>query len=249
MLKYAAGTIKGKKRDSNEDRVLVNDTILSGDTVSGNSNESCLLVICDGVGSNKGGAKAAEMILHRFTGIDIGDISPHKIGAHLYGANKSICSSQNDNSEYKNMASTVAGVIIYKRNFIIFNVGDTRVYRINNDGLTRISEDHTSIADDFVSYKNTFDTLANQSSNLITRYIGGDGRACLPSIKRGVFDGSREFLLLCTDGAYKNIPDDLILESISTGMTLEEKVKTIMQLSLQNGSSDDISVGLIEYSN
>ena len=49
MYEYIAITIKGKKRNTNEDRIMIHNHMLSNGTLQETTHDPILAVICDGV--------------------------------------------------------------------------------------------------------------------------------------------------------------------------------------------------------
>lgn len=235
MFEFCAFTSKGVNRKKNEDRVMVADKTIKNGFSCGSKEESLTAVICDGVGSIPGGDKAAEKASNSFIGCEEKTSSPRKIDYHLHKVNKKITSDGN-------MASTIAGISIYKRSYISFNLGDTRIYRYRNNDLTLISKDHIVAIDPYLSLLN-----GKCNGHAITRYLGGDGCACYPTLCRGRIEPEDQFLL-CSDGIYKVTKDTELKEVLSLPVSLKIKVKEITSRSLANRSDDDLSIVIIRHS-
>ena len=230
MFKYTACTHKGKGRGQNEDRVMVDNHLLSEGDLSGKINSSVLAVVCDGVGKEVGGAIAAEIATESFRELQLSKVSPLTVFGQLSKANKQIIRQQKCNSRNHRMATTAAGIILDNNCYIMFYVGDTRIYESTEEGLIIHTKDH----------------VVNQDSkrNVLTKYIGGNGSRCIPTVKRGVIKNNKSLFLICSDGVYKNIPKKVMQEILSSNLSLEEKKEAILQHSLQD-SSDDCSIILL----
>lgn len=233
MFEYIACTHKGKGRKHNEDRVMIDNYMLVDGIVSGESEDSLVAVVCDGVGGTKGGAAAAEISAAVFADMYQPGVSALMVSRNLNKANRIIMKRQKDNDKLTGMATTTAGIILYNKQYYIFSVGDTRVYEIANHQLIK----HT---DDCI-YKNVNSPFFGR----LTYYIGGDGRSCFPTVKRGSVIGEKSSFLICSDGLYKYISDESIKNICDSEFKIEEKSKAIMQLALHNGSTDDMSLILI----
>lgn len=236
MIRYSAFSQKGATKKNNEDRVMVENRIINNNTQSGFSNNSLIAIVCDGVGSTKGGAFAAELIAKSFLNFDINTCSPLTVSRHLHKVNSSVIEQQKKNESVNDMASTVAGIIVKDGRYLSFNLGDTRIYKYHEGKLSLITKDHiTTIPYNFF----------NSNKTAITRYIGGTGCFCYPSLKVGIVEMDSS-ILLCSDGIYKHISNTELERILKNNDSLEQKEKAILKRSLQNGSTDDMSLVLID---
>lgn len=232
MFDYIACTKKGRGRKHNEDRAMINDHVFSRGCIYGNNKISVVAVICDGVGENKGGSIAAKYVASSFIQTEAKDVSPLSTLNHLNRVNESIKRTKQF-SDYPSMATTVAGMILFKKQFLLFNIGDTRIYEYNSKGLNLLSEDHVS----------------NCNSDALTQCISTDAPYFFPMIKRGVIEETESWFLICSDGVYKSVTDQEIQTIIKSSNSIENKERAIMQKALQNGSMDDLSCIIIRADN
>ena len=236
MIKYCAYSEKGIERSANEDRLMVDNRVLNSTRLSGKTNGGFIAVVCDGVGSTSGGAKAAEMITNSFKNFDIEICSPLLVSRHLNKINRKMIEEEKRNNDMNNMASTVAGIIIIDNRFLLFNMGDTRIYKFYNGKLSVMTKDHT-----VTNHFNHFDL----NSNIITCYMGGNGDACFPSFRKGIAENGSIFLA-CSDGVYKSIDENDIKDILNNDCTIEQKERAILKHVLQNGSKDDRSMVIVK---
>lgn len=230
MFKYCAHSGKGTRRKINEDRIMIDNMILQTPHYSGKNNSQFMAVVCDGVGCTNSGGLAAEKIAKSFKYFEIDSCSPLVLFRHLYKVNRDIVAEQSKDPNTKAMASTVAGLIMIKNRYLLFNLGDTRIYSFHNGKLRIVTKDH----------------IEPSMDNCITSYLGGNGFACFPSFRKGVLENRCKFLM-CSDGIYKSIKDDDLKGILGANTEIEEKERAIMKLALRNGSTDDKSLVLVEY--
>ena len=150
MIEYIAYTKKGDRREKNEDRIFIDNRLLSEGTISGKTEDGLVAVVCDGVGGNAGGEIAAEIVANSFKDMDIPQMSVVSLNRHIQRTNREIMEEQEKHPNYINMASTVAGMILWKKNYIIFNLGDSRVYDISEDTVKMKTKDHVIPGNDRV---------------------------------------------------------------------------------------------------
>lgn len=231
-MKYLANTIKGLERDHNEDRVIINGTVLSHGKINGKTNKTLVAVICDGVGGTSGGEVAAEMAASSFLDFCVSKTSPLYVTSYLNRVNRDITEAQKSHPTYSDMATTIAGAVIVGEIFLLFNMGDARIYEVRKGAIIQKSRDHVVVCEDFFS---------GDKREAITSYLGGDGHACFPSVRRDIISKDTEGFFICSDGIYKFVSDAELLHLLVGKKDMEEKRKAILQRALQNGSKDDIS--------
>lgn len=235
MFEYVACTKKGKGREKNEDRIMIGNYMLTEGLVSGESENSIVAVVCDGVGDKKGGADAAEITAAVFADMHQPGVSALMVSRNLNKANRIIMNRQKNNARLTGMATTTAGIILYYNQYYVFSIGDSRVYEVSNNELIQHTSDHTVNNDSSPFYGH------------LNYYLGGDGRSCFPTVKRGSLKGETGFFLICSDGIYKSVPEIIIKSICESNLDRDQKREAIMQLAFHNGSTDDASLVLIEY--
>ena len=234
MIEYIAYTKKGDRREKNEDRIFIDNKLLSEGTLSGKAEDGLVAVVCDGVGGNAGGEIAAEIVANSFKDMDIPQMSVVSLNRHIQRTNREIMEEQERHPNYRNMASTVAGMILWKNQYIFFNMGDTRIYDISGNHIKIKSRDHI---------------LCNQDKrNYITHYMGGDGCSGNAHILRGSYKENGKQSFICSDGLYKSLSDTDIYESLlNQNSSIDKKNRAILKKISQNGSIDDTSYILLSY--
>lgn len=239
MIKYVAYTDKGINKKANDDRIMIDNNLLEKDLCSGSKENELVSIVCDGVGSTVFAAQAAEMVAESFREYNASESSPHILTKHLNQVNQLIVEEQKRIEKECSMASTVAGIILFDEKYVAFNLGDTRIYKLGEDTLSLISHDHT------VGNENNFLFWSNSGNkDALTRYMGGDGMTCYPFYKTGTI-GDRSVFLICSDGIYKSVSDREIKRVLISESSIDEKINELFQLAVDGGSTDDISIVII----
>ena len=130
-FEYIAYSEQGRARRKNEDRVMAGNEVISRGCRSGDSESGFLAVVCDGVGGSYGGDVAAEMVAESFIDYSTDGASPILILRHIHKINYAVVSNKNEEKKRAKMATTVAGLVACNNRFLVFNLGDTRVYKIS----------------------------------------------------------------------------------------------------------------------
>ncbi len=229
MIDYFACSIKSKNRAKNEDRVLAVNKVISDGNSAGKADHEFIAIVCDGVGGNSGGEVAAETVVSGFKDYCIKTASASSIMQDIGRLNQDILKKQKEEPKHCNMATTASGVLIWDDRYIMFNIGDTRIYELKDDKLLQKTRD-------------------DSINNALTYYIGGPGNACYPSIIQGRFADRYKIIMICSDGVYKKTTNEEMRDILASDFSLEEKAKAILSKAAQNGSTDDMSIVLLNYS-
>jgi serine/threonine protein phosphatase PrpC len=126
------------------------------------------------------------------------------------------------------MGTTVVGLVLGAR-AIRFNVGDSRLYRIEAGGLSQLSID---------------DTPPGPRSGLITQTLGG----VLPPAPVRPHVGEEPLplparFLLCSDGLTDMLDDDDIADCLALGDA--DAVAQLFDLAMRAGGADNVSIVVV----
>jgi len=239
MLEIACIVEPGVRFPKNDDRAAINSKLISRGAYSETTEESCLAVVCDGVGGEAFGNEAADIVTDIFSRISGMQLTIDLIKEYIIKANEAVRNSQKTDVKHSRMATTIAGLYINGDNFLAFNIGDSRIYRFRSY-LSQISKDHSVWQEQIDS---GLDPTPSQG-NIITRYIGGI--QAIPEIIDGV---GRVFYndvyILCTDGVWGVLGDSDFEKILSHAGKLKDVCKSFIDLALQKGSKDNLSIIII----
>jgi serine/threonine protein phosphatase PrpC len=204
-------------RDGQEDCVFINGKVLQERVferaVSITTEETRgVFAVCDGMGGHSRGEWAS-----RFVCSALRDALTHfeyteEFIEHLAERIQNYM----ENEMIENSGTTIAGVVLDGDNAIIFNAGDSRVYKITKNSLIYLSHDH-SLVQYYVDigYLSRNEAFGHQHKNVIDFGIGdvfksqwADGARKI--YVRGDDLGRDECYLICTDGVNDVMNDDEI---------------------------------------
>jgi len=239
MLEIAC-LVEPGRRLINDDRASVNKKLVSKGFYSETTEKACLAVVCDGVGGEKYGNEAAEIVTKTFSKLDIGKLSIDSIKNNIVKSNNAVIKAQKTDVNHSKMSTTVAGLYINENDLIAFNVGDTRIYRFRSY-LSQISKDH-SIRQEQID----LGLKPKQGQeNVITRYIGGAHSS--PEIIEGpgrVF--INDLYVLCTDGVWSVLGEEDFEKLLSSTENLKKTCQAFINLALKNKSEDNLSIIIVK---
>ena len=138
MTKIYAMTEKGEHIE-NEDRILINDTIVSTGTFEAECDGKLKICVADGVGGNNAGTVASSFVCE-----NLKNIVPSGKN-DLVDINSQLLTKSTENANYSGMATTLSGVCISDEKASSFHIGNTRIYVFQGSYIKQITEDHTSV--------------------------------------------------------------------------------------------------------
>ncbi len=146
----------------------------------------------------------------------------------------------------KGMGTTLVSALVYKDNAYVCNVGDSRLYALIGKEVSQITKDH-SYVQELIDRGRISKQQAKESAqkNIITRAVGVDTTVASDTFVLPLEGIS--YILLCTDGLSNHLePDDLGKIILSDVLSLEKKVKTLIDLANSRGGNDNITAYLID---
>jgi serine/threonine protein phosphatase PrpC len=228
VFETSARTHVGKVREINEDRLLVQPEI-------------GLWAIADGMGGHSLGDQAAAAVVRALGAIDRTTPDQQAIFAALQQANDTTLALAENAGV--TCGSTVAGICIANDNCLIFWVGDSRVYRLRDGDLLRLTRDHS-----FVQQLTDAGVLtesqarADPRSSIITRALGIAPVVEIDTMWTDATTG--DLFLICSDGLSDMVDDAGIATMISDG-TPDDMTDRLVRAAMIGGGTDNISVAII----
>ena len=215
-MKYIQFSEKGP-RSNNEDCCAIADI----------PGKRPLFIVCDGMGGHTRGEVASKIVCDSFStywqshcnSVDTEDM----VGDAVKIASQEI----DENSGSSQMGTTMVLVSINDNHATVAHAGDSRCYIIDIKGN--------------VKYR----TLDHVERGLITNaFFTGNAQSVKPEIKTITLE-PLDRILLCSDGLYNAIDDEIILHTLQCAKDVEqvaEKYKTICQ----NKADDNYTAIIIE---
>ena len=236
----------GLKRTVNQDAFYIN-------------NDERVYIVADGMGGHKAGDLASKLslqaILEFLKEKSKADADPddqdeeQAVASELENcrkaikhANQIVFQRASSNSEYQGMGSTIVFLKILHGHAIIAQVGDSRIYRIQDEAIHQLTKDHSRIQELIDQERITpAEALRYPLKNVITRALGG---AVEVEVDTGIVPlGRNDVFVLCTDGLSGVMDDQEILDLISANPgDPEESCNRLVQCVLDKGAPDNVTV-------
>lgn len=242
----------GVVREANEDSYFVQEWNYVSQT---SKNSYGIFIVADGMGGAKAGELASALAtketanvinkhfekLQEKEDIDVGNI--FEIG--IKKANSIIYNTAKRNPEYSGMGTTITGVIIYKGQAYFGHVGDSRAYLINNDGIDKITRDHSLVGRLLELGQITEEEAeVHPQRNLIYRSLGSYPNVEVDLYQRQFRPGDR--ILLCSDGLLEHVKDDEIYQIVKESNNLTSACHHLINLANIRGGEDNTTIIIIE---
>jgi len=242
-LEFAWRTDRGRVRSHNEDAVAVQA-------------ELGLVVVADGVGGASAGEVASQLaadtIRERFKRQSLPRTDPDKARllaeAAVEEANRTIWQLAQTETDCVGMGTTVVVGFAGAEWLAYANVGDSRLYRLRDQGLDQLSHDHSFIQE--VVDQGFFRTLEDArrygiGDNILTRALGSSPEVRVSS---GVADlRTGDLYLFCTDGLTSMVPVDWLRQVLiaAADSPLGPAAEALVHLANERGGTDNITLALM----
>ncbi len=206
-----------------------------------------LFVVADGMGGHQAGDYASkytvETVISELEKSNIEDVEKALVSA-IKVANREIIKKANEDPELKGMGTTVVAATIVNQMMYFANVGDSRLYLINQ-GITQLTKDH-SLVEEMVRLGGIKPEEAkyHPDKNIITRAIGAKGNVEVDFYEHRLKKG--DIILMCTDGLSNMVEDDELFHIIQGGRDIVESAVSLVDAAKENGGTDNIGIVLIE---
>ena len=214
---------------------------------------SILCVVCDGMGGAKSGniasSLAVDVFVQEVRRFWTSNSTQEKINMMLQSAvrlaNFTVYDQAQQFEEFDGMGTTLVAVLIRGRKATVINVGDSRVYLANENGIRQITRDH-SLVQMMVDRGELTPELAKSypGKNYITQAVGTESIITYDLFHLDVTKG--DYLLLCSDGLSNLLDDQEILFEIVHGVKKQNCCKRLLDIAKTRGAPDNVTSVLIE---
>ena len=238
----AAGiTHKGTVRSNNEDCLAIGFWVSQETLDAAKVFENALdlpfaCVVADGMGGHNDGEQASLLVAQNLarrltvTGTDRIDVAMRAVNAELFA-------HVGKNPELAGMGSTAVGMVAHETRLAIFNVGDSRAYKLGERGLMQLSTDDTMV-------QNWKAGSGKERTTMLLQCFGG--RETFTDIQPHVHTepcvpGS--VYLLCCDGLYETLSEEEMAGLIGTD--LQQSAEALLRAALEKKARDNVTIALV----
>lgn len=250
-FEFGARTDVGRARENNEDSFGV-------------ASEIGLFVLSDGMGGQSSGEVASRLAVENvvahcreaflkpslpLVGAALEGISEagNRLASAIRLANSVVYNASQDDPGLRGMGATLAAVMISQQRVSVAHAGDSRVYRLRNGEIERLTQDHSFIEEQVRRGLMTQQEAGKSTlQNVLMRAVGVE-----PEIEVDVNEelfADEDILLLSSDGLTKELSDAQIASVLAENEDPEMAAQRLVDLANQAGGNDNITAIVVRYS-
>ena len=229
---WGSATDRGRVREVNEDALLAYPPVF---------------LVADGMGGHDAGDLASRIAVGEFAQL-AGQQSATSDDVHACFARTS-ARIRHEFTGGRQGGTTVSGVAVTEHDggwyWLVFNVGDSRVYRWADAALEQVSVDH-SVVQELIEAGELTALAARRhpERHVLTRALGtGDPPEpdywLLPA-------GVGDRLLICTDGLTRELDEDDIAQVLGERADPQDAATVLVNRALERGGRDNVSVVVVD---
>ena len=237
-LRWGSSTDSGRVRAVNQDSVLV---------------EWPLFVIADGMGGHAAGEVASQVALLTLRQ-RVGPgrrPRPAELVAAVQMANAAVLERAQIDPALRGMGTTLCGIALTEHGsdtsawITLVNVGDSRGYVHDGDGLAQLTRDHSYVEDLVAAGEITPDEArTHPRRHIVTRALGVEPGIDVDAWERLARPGER--YLMCSDGLTNELDDPVIAAVLDSEPDPQRAADLLVRLANEQGGRDNISVVLVD---
>jgi protein phosphatase len=240
-LASAGETHAGKIRADNEDRFAIFDHL-------------GLFLVADGMGGCPAGEIAATLAIDTVRAFfedsnRTTPDSPESLLACLIDAaqeaNRRILAEAAQHPKQRGMGTTFAGMLVQGAELCIAHAGDSRVYRLRDQQLDLLTEDHTLLNECLWHGMPVDQAEAMPNRYALTRALGVHRNIELSARLEGVKPG--DLILICTDGISKVLARQEIAALLAEAGELGATARRFIARANDAGGPDNATAVLLRW--
>ena len=213
-----------------------------------------LAIVCDGMGGFDGGAIASQSAVSYIAG-EVHDVAD-RAGIHkellriTRDADKVIADLKDESGNEIKAGTTMVAVFIKDGILHWVSVGDSKLYLMKQGILKCITNEHNysfMVRQNAVEGKLEFDPKVRKDA--LVSYLGIGGLTYVDTNQAPVTLQDGDMLLLCSDGLYRNLSEDMICELMKEKADVNRIAENLTTAALLNakGSQDNTTAIVLRY--
>ena len=241
-----AGVVVGAATDVGRLRTINEDGYLA---------ISPAFVVVDGMGGHAAGrmaSRAALDALYPLAGTTVTDVEA--VVRAVMAAQEAIVAIPSHAAYLP--GATIAGVVLAwledeqgttRPTWIIFNIGDARVYLLRDGMLSQVTRDHSRVQILIEAGELTPEQARRDPRrNIVTRALGGGiADSAIPDLY-SVPVASGDRLLVCSDGLSDELDDEGIATVLAAGYAAQRTAELLVGASLEGGGHDNTTAVVVD---
>jgi len=202
-----------------------------------------VFAVADGMGGHLAGEVASDLAIQAVRRMAERHDGPtiSVLREAVAEANARIAEHAGKHPECGGMGTTLSLMWRGVKYMYIAHVGDSRIYRLREGRLERITQDH-SLVEELVRARviTPEEAKTHPRRNIITRALGVQGDSTPDLLAADVRPG--DLWLLCTDGLSSMVDDEAIERTMCREVSLDEMADSLIGQALSAGGRDNVTL-------
>lgn len=206
-----------------------------------------LMTVADGMGGPTGGAIASSIavntLITEYYKTEFSTSITESLKNAFLKANQKVMDRGQDDRNLQGMGTTMTAVVMVDNKMYYAHVGDSRGYIISENKISQFTQDHSYVDNlvraGIISEK---EALTHPKRNVITRAIGISSDLKVDVSQHYKILKKGQYVLLCSDGLFKVVSDQEMLNVVSTIQTPIESCNKLLEIANAHGGPDNITV-------
>ncbi len=237
----------GCQRENNEDSLSYwepqNDTQFQ--------QKGRLALVADGMGGYEGGQEASRLAVDTIRDVYDHDPALDPRDSLLSGfrlAHERIRQFAEAHPEFHGMGTTCTAIAINDFRLYFAHVGDSRLYLLRDDTISRLTRDHSYVARLVESgVLNSDEAEHHPQRHILTAALGAGGEVVADAPDNPLALKTGDVLVLCTDGLWGLVQEAEILKLVSDHDATSACAE-LVKLARQRGGPDNITLQVLRLS-
>jgi len=163
-------------------------------------------------------------------------------------ANWNIYKQFTEDPSNRGMGTTLVGLLVDEDKVVLANVGDSRIYRISNNSIAQVTDDHSLVMEEVRKGNMTLEEARDHPQKHVINRALGISDSVQVDISSLEYQ-AQDLYLLCSDGLSDMVRDEevLSLAESTQGQPLEELGTNLIDAAKNQGGQDNITVVLVRF--
>lgn len=234
-VEWGAVTDVGLLRAINEDAVLMRPPVF---------------LVADGMGGHHAGDVASRLVIEEFARAATAEtLLVDDVVSAIHRANAAVVREGSADDGQSGMGTTAVGLVLVDNgpttSWLLFNVGDSRAYRLADGMMKLLSVDHSYVQELVAAGEITeTDARTHPNRNVVTRALGADDDTEADLWILNTRPGDR--YVLCSDGLTTEVADADIEMLLVSEPDPAVAARSLVERALSAGGRDNVSVIVVD---
>lgn len=206
-----------------------------------------LFIVADGMGGHKAGDYASKTCVDCVVNSIKNSTLKTPISVMeeaINRANEQIFREAKNNSDYEGMGTTFVSAVIIDDTLYAANIGDSRLYVINDADIRQVTQDHSLVEEMIRNGEiERKEARLHPNKNIITRALGTTQAVTADYFEVELKKG--DIILMCSDGLSNMMEDEDIMYVVRRYAQVDTAANKLVEKANDCGGKDNISIILI----